>query len=61
MRPGTRAHSNTSLKQKGTRRVCLRCDQVFLSEGSFNRLCKVCREYLRASPTPEEVYVIGYL
>jgi hypothetical protein len=42
-------------------RLCLRCDRVFPSEGSYNRLCKSCLEYLNASPTPLEEYSIGYL
>jgi hypothetical protein len=42
-------------------RVCLRCDQTFLSQGSNNRLCPACREYIHAQPTPEEEYSLGYL
>jgi hypothetical protein len=42
-------------------RACLRCDRLFPSEGPYNRLCKACREYLNASPTPDEEYSIGYL
>jgi hypothetical protein len=44
----------------GQKRVCLRCDQSFLSEGPNNRLCPACREYLHAQPTPEEEYSLGY-
>jgi hypothetical protein len=42
-------------------RVCLRCDQTFLSQGPNNRLCPACREYIHAQPTPEEEYSLGYL
>jgi hypothetical protein len=42
-------------------RICLRCDQVFFSEGPYHRLCQACREYLNALPTPEEEYSLGYL
>jgi len=42
------------------RRVCLRCDGPFLSEGPHNRLCKRCRELLAASPTELEEYSVGY-
>jgi hypothetical protein len=53
-----RASLSSTLVQ---RRVCLRCDQIFLSEGPNNRLCPACREYLHAQPTPEEEYSLGYL
>ena len=43
------------------RRVCLRCDRPFLSEGPHHRLCERCREVLAASPTPELEYSLGYL
>jgi hypothetical protein len=43
------------------KRVCLRCEQTFLSEGPNNRLCPACREYIHAQPTPEEEYSLGYL
>jgi hypothetical protein len=46
------------LEQK---RVCLRCDQIFLSEGPYNRLCPACREYMHTQPSPEEEYSLGYL
>jgi hypothetical protein len=42
-------------------RVCLRCDQTFLSQSSNNRLCPECREYIHTQPTPEEEYSLGYL
>jgi len=42
-------------------RVCLRCDQRFLSQGPNNRLCPACREYIYAQPTPEEEYSLGKL
>lgn len=42
------------------RRVCLRCDGPFLSEGPHNRLCKRCRELLAASPADPEEYSVGY-
>ena len=47
--------------RKLMQRDCLRCDRPFHSEGTFNRLCKTCLEYLNASPTPIEEYKIGYL
>lgn len=28
-------------------RPCIRCNEVFKSEGPHNRLCKSCREYAR--------------
>ena len=48
-------------KRRAQQRICLRCDEVFLSEGPNNRLCQACREYLSAQPTPEEEYSLGYL
>ena len=51
----------SSKDRKLTPRDCLRCERAFYSEGSFNRLCKACLEYLNASPTPMEEYSIGYL
>jgi hypothetical protein len=50
-----------SSKRRVKKRICLRCDRGFLSEGPYNRLCQSCREYLNASPTPEEDYSVGYL
>ena len=47
-------------KRRVKKRVCLRCDQVFLSEGAYNRLCQACRGYLNAVPTPPEEYSLGY-
>jgi hypothetical protein len=43
------------------RRLCLRCDREFLSEGPQNRLCQSCREFLAGAPTPIEEYSLGYL
>jgi hypothetical protein len=43
------------------RRLCLRCEREFLSEGPHNRLCQPCREFLTAAPTPIEEYPLGYL
>jgi len=43
------------------RRLCLRCDREFLSEGPHNRLCQPCREFLAVAPTPMEEYPLGYL
>jgi hypothetical protein len=43
------------------RRLCLRCDREFLSEGPHNRLCQPCRESLAVAPTPVEEYPLGYL
>jgi hypothetical protein len=43
------------------RRLCLRCDREFLSEGPHNRLCQPCREFLAVAPTPVEEYPLGYL
>lgn len=31
-------------KVKKTRRQCLKCDRMFLSEGIYNRVCPLCRE-----------------
>jgi hypothetical protein len=42
------------------RRRCLRCDREFLSEGSHNRLCQPCREFLVVAPTPIDEYPLGY-
>ena len=43
------------------RRLCLRCDREFPSEGPHNRLCQTCREFLAVAPTPTEEYPLGYL
>ena len=31
-------------KKKKSKRICLRCDREFMSEGPFNRVCPGCRE-----------------
>ncbi len=31
-------------KKKKTKRVCLRCDREFMSDGIYNRICPNCRE-----------------
>jgi len=31
-------------KKKKNKRVCLRCDREFMSEGIYNRVCPNCRE-----------------
>lgn len=31
-------------KKKKDKRVCLRCDREFMSEGIYNRICPNCRE-----------------
>lgn len=31
-------------KKRKTKRVCLRCDREFMSEGIYNRICPNCRE-----------------
>jgi hypothetical protein len=49
--------SRTGMK----RRLCLRCDREFLSEGPHNRLYQPCREFLAEAPTPVEEYPLGYL
>jgi hypothetical protein len=46
-------------KKAGTKKLCLRCDRPFLSEGNYNRLCQRCRESLATLPTPEETYGLG--
>jgi hypothetical protein len=51
------ARSRTRMR----RRLCLRCDREFLSEGPHNRLCQSCREYLAGAPTPIEESPLGYL
>ncbi len=62
MPPRVRNSSKTSSKKIGQKhRACLRCDRMFPSEGPYNRLCKACREYLNASPTPDEEYTLGYV
>jgi hypothetical protein len=62
MPPRAQSISKASSKKNGVKqRACLRCDRIFPSEGPFNRLCKACREYLNASPTPDEEYTLGYL
>jgi hypothetical protein len=48
-------------RSKMKRRLCLRCDREFLSEGPHHRLCQSCREFLAAAPTPMEEYPLGYL
>jgi hypothetical protein len=53
--------SLSNSKRRVKKRICLRCDQVFLSEGPYNRLCQACREYLKALPTPEEEHSLGYI
>jgi hypothetical protein len=61
MAPRVQVKSRASLsKGRVKERSCLRCDQVFHSEGPYNRLCQACREYLNALPTPEEEYSLGY-
>lgn len=32
------------LRPKKTKRVCLRCDSEFPSDGIYNRICPNCRE-----------------
>jgi hypothetical protein len=57
-----RAHANpVRSRTRMKRRLCLRCDREFLSEGPHNRLCQLCREFLVAAPTPMEEYPLGYL
>ena len=56
-----RAHVKPFRRGRMKRRLCLRCDREFLSEGPHNRLCQSCREALAASPTPMEEYPLGYL
>lgn len=34
-------------KQTRKRRACLRCAEVFMSDGAHNRLCDDCREFAR--------------
>jgi hypothetical protein len=41
-------------------RDCLRCDVTFKSEGSYQRLCKKCREFLDASPSAEKTYTLSH-
>ena len=31
-------------KKKKIKRVCLRCDREFMSDGIYNRICPNCRE-----------------
>ncbi len=31
-------------RKRKTKRICLRCDREFWSEGNFNRICPSCRE-----------------
>ena len=31
-------------KKRKSKRVCLRCDREFMSEGIYNRICPNCRE-----------------
>jgi Zn finger protein HypA/HybF involved in hydrogenase expression len=31
-------------KKRKTKRVCLRCDREFMSDGIYNRICPNCRE-----------------
>ncbi len=31
------------LKRKRVRRICLKCEQTFLANGTFNRICPLCR------------------
>jgi len=31
-------------RKKKTKRVCLRCDREFMSDGIYNRICPNCRE-----------------
>ena len=57
-----RGHSRrTRIAVKLEKRTCLRCEQVFLSEGPHNRLCEACRELLATSPTPPPEYSLGRL
>jgi hypothetical protein len=41
------------------KRLCLRCDRRFWSEGPHNRLCDPCRSALATTPSPEEEYRLG--
>ena len=57
-----RAHEQpTGSMTTRKRRLCLRCDREFLSDGSHNRLCQPCREFLAEAPTTTEEYSLGYL
>lgn len=47
-------------RMRTKRRLCLRCDREFLSEGPHHRLCQACREFLAAAPTPAEEYPLGH-
>jgi hypothetical protein len=62
MARGLRRRSKRSRKTATSQqRACLRCDRRFLSEGSHNRLCQACREYLAIAPTPVEEYPFSSL
>lgn len=38
-------------KAKQTKRICLRCDREFLSDGIYNRTCKNCQAANSSVPT----------
>lgn len=40
----TKNNGGKKKKKKTTKRVCLRCDREFDSEGIYNRICPNCRE-----------------
>jgi hypothetical protein len=54
--PGRRLDARARPNEKRRRRVCLRCDHPFTSEGPQHRLCNPCTESQRQLSSPEPVY-----
>jgi len=45
--------------KKKVKRICLRCDRYFISEGIYNRVCPKCREK-NAEIAMMEAYELDY-
>lgn len=46
-------------KPKKNRRICLKCDKPFMSEGIYNRVCHACRESNEVIRDPESMAVLN--
>jgi len=46
-KPGAKYQKRNDLeKPEKIKRLCLRCERVFMAEGRFNRLCPVCQNLI---------------
>jgi hypothetical protein len=50
-----RHHDPSTVK----RRICLRCDGEFTSDGPHLRLCGKCRECVDTNPSAEKTYTVS--